>query len=129
MSGNSPIGIFDSGIGGLTVLAAVRRRLPQESILYLGDTARVPYGTKSAETVVRYSRQCAAFLVERGVKAIVVACNTASAAAIDLLEATCPVEAVDVIHHLRESDWLDTPWTGVVVEIHFVGSHRNILER
>ena len=73
-----PIGLFDSGIGGLTVMAAVRRRLPGEELVYLGDTARVPYGTKSAETVVRYSRECANFLVERGVKALVVACNTAS---------------------------------------------------
>ena len=97
MSGNSPIGIFDSGIGGLTVLAAVRRRLPQESILYLGDTARVPYGTKSAETVVRYSRQCAAFLVERGVKAIVVACNTASAYALPDLEKSFGVPVMGVV--------------------------------
>jgi glutamate racemase len=77
-----PIGIFDSGIGGLTVLAAIRRRLPHEDLLYLGDTARVPYGTKSAETVIRYARQCAQFLAQRGVKAIVVACNTASAYAL-----------------------------------------------
>lgn len=94
--GQSPIGIFDSGIGGLTVLAEVRRRLPNESILYLGDTARVPYGTKSAETVVRYARQCAAFLVERGVKALVVACNTASAYALpDLCKSfDLPVQGV-----------------------------------
>lgn len=84
MASNSKhlIGIFDSGIGGLTVFAAIRRHLPSETLLYLGDTARVPYGTKSAETIVRYARECASFLVDRGVKAIVVACNTASAHAL-----------------------------------------------
>lgn len=74
-----PIGIFDSGVGGLTVLQAVRRRLPNENLIYLGDTARVPYGTKSRATVERYAVEDAAFLVEKGVKLIVVACNTASA--------------------------------------------------
>ncbi len=77
-----PIGVFDSGIGGLTVLAALRRLMPGDSFVYLGDTARVPYGTKSSETVIRYSRQCADFLVEKDVRAIVVACNTASACAL-----------------------------------------------
>jgi glutamate racemase len=75
------IGVFDSGVGGLTVVAALRRRLPAESILYLGDTARLPYGSKSPETVTRYTRRNIEFLVERGVKAVVVACNTASALA------------------------------------------------
>lgn len=78
-----PIGVFDSGVGGLTVVAALRRHLPDESILYLGDTARLPYGTKSPATVRRYTRRNVGFLVERGVKAIVVACNTASAVALD----------------------------------------------
>jgi glutamate racemase len=76
-----PIGIFDSGIGGLTVLKAVRDRLPNESVIYLGDTARVPYGTKSRLTIERYAIEDAAFLIEKGVKMIVVACNTASAMA------------------------------------------------
>lgn len=80
-----PIGIFDSGIGGLTVFAEIKRRLPNESLIYLGDNARVPYGTKSAETVIRYSLENAAFLNSRGVKAIVVACNTASALALPAL--------------------------------------------
>jgi len=93
----APIGIFDSGIGGLTVFAAVRRRLPRESILYLGDTARVPYGTKSADTVVRYARECTGFLVERGVKAVVVACNTASAYALPDLAAGFDVPVVGVV--------------------------------
>jgi glutamate racemase len=80
------IGVFDSGVGGLTVVAALRRRLPAESILYLGDTARLPYGSKSPETVTRYTRRNIEFLVERGVKAVVVACNTASALALPHLE-------------------------------------------
>jgi glutamate racemase len=74
-----PIGIFDSGVGGLTVLRALRQRLPGESFLYLGDTARLPYGTKSPETIQQYARQAAALLMSRNVKAIVIACNTASA--------------------------------------------------
>lgn len=77
------IGVFDSGVGGLTVVSALRRRLPRESILYLGDTARLPYGSKSPDTVSRYTRKNVRFLVDRGVKAVVVACNTASALALD----------------------------------------------
>jgi len=77
-----PIGVFDSGVGGLTVLRALRDELPHEQFVYLGDTARLPYGTKSAETVVRYALQAADALVGRGIKALVVACNTASAAAL-----------------------------------------------
>jgi glutamate racemase len=81
-----PIGVFDSGVGGLTVVAALRRRLPAESILYLGDTARLPYGTKSPETVLRYTRSMIAFLTARRVKAVVVACNTASSLAVPHLQ-------------------------------------------
>lgn len=81
----APIGVFDSGVGGLTVLAALRARLGGEDFLYLGDTARLPYGTKSGETVVRYALQAADALVERGVKALVVACNTASSVALPAL--------------------------------------------
>ncbi len=76
-----PIGIFDSGVGGLTVLRAVREQLPNENIIYLGDTARVPYGTKSRTTVERYAVEDAAFLINKGVKVIIIACNTASALA------------------------------------------------
>ena len=89
-----PIGVFDSGVGGLTVVSALMRRLPGESILYLGDTARLPYGSKSASTVARYTRRNVDFLVARGVKAVVVACNTASALALDELEADLPVWGV-----------------------------------
>jgi glutamate racemase len=80
-----PIGVFDSGVGGLSVLRALRARMPGENFIYLGDTARLPYGTKSAETVVRYSLQCASALIERGIRCIVVACNTVSASALDAL--------------------------------------------
>jgi glutamate racemase len=80
------IGVFDSGVGGLTVVSALRRRLPGESILYLGDTARLPYGSKSPDTVTRYTRRNIEFLTERGVKAVVVACNTASALALPDLD-------------------------------------------
>jgi glutamate racemase len=80
-----PIGVFDSGVGGLTVLRALRERLPSESVIYLGDTARVPYGTKSVESVVRYAIQATDHLVARGVKLLVIACNTASAVSIDAL--------------------------------------------
>jgi glutamate racemase len=80
-----PIGVFDSGVGGLTVLKALRARLPGESYLYLGDTARLPYGTKSSQTVARYAQQAAQLLVDRGVKLLVIACNTASAVAVEHL--------------------------------------------
>lgn len=80
------IGVFDSGVGGLTVLRRLVEALPAERFVYLGDTARLPYGTKSAATVERYSVQCAGLLVERGIKALVVACNTASAVALPALE-------------------------------------------
>ncbi len=84
------IGVFDSGVGGLTVVAALRRRLPAASILYLGDTARLPYGTKSRRTVLRYSQANVDFLERRGVDALVVACNTASAMALDDLVVKTP---------------------------------------
>ena len=91
MSSPEPlIGVFDSGVGGLTVVAALRRRLPAASILYLGDTARLPYGTKSRRTVLRYSQANVDFLERRGVDALVVACNTASAMALDDLVVRTP---------------------------------------
>ena len=81
----APIGVFDSGVGGLTVLAALRMRMPHERFVYLGDTARLPYGTKTGGTVARYALQAARCLMQRDVKMIVVACNTASAVAIEPL--------------------------------------------
>ena len=83
---NAPIGVFDSGVGGLTVAREIMRNLPDERIVYFGDTARVPYGSKSKATVLRYSRHIVRFLKTQKVKAIVVACNTASALALDTIE-------------------------------------------
>lgn len=93
----APLGVFDSGLGGLTVARALLTALPNERIIYLGDTARVPYGTRSAQTVVRYARGCAELLIERGVKGIVVACNTVSAVAIDILRAELDLPIIGVI--------------------------------
>lgn len=93
-----PIGIFDSGMGGLTVMAAIRRRLPDEALVYLGDTARLPYGTKSADTVTRYAVQAALALKRFDIKLLVVACNTASAAALPVLrQSLAPLPVVGVI--------------------------------
>jgi glutamate racemase len=94
---HSPIGVFDSGVGGLTVLKALIERLPLESTVYLGDTARVPYGTKSGEVVTKYSLANADVLLEYGVKVLVVACNTASAVALPALRAALPIPVVGVI--------------------------------
>ena len=85
-----PIGLFDSGVGGLTVLSAMRALMPDESYLFLGDTARLPYGTKSPETIVRYALQATAKLVERHIKLLVVACNTATSVALPALRAAYP---------------------------------------
>ena len=87
---DAPIGVFDSGVGGLTVLRALTEALPAQDFIYLGDTARLPYGTKSPDTVSRYSLQCAQALLERGIGALVVACNTASASALGALNARYP---------------------------------------
>ena len=92
-----PIGVFDSGIGGLTVVSALRTLLPNESIFYLGDTARVPYGGKSASTVQRYSVEIVAMLLEENAKTVVVACNTASAVALSQLTESVPVAVTGVI--------------------------------
>lgn len=98
MSDDRRIGVFDSGVGGLTVLQALRRELPGEPLVYLGDTARLPYGTKSAETVVRYANRAVAHLLQRDVKLLVVACNTASALALDSVRETVgPVPVVGVV--------------------------------
>ena len=92
-----PIGVFDSGIGGLTVAAALRRELPEESIFYIGDTARVPYGGKSASTIERYSLEISGMLLAEGAKAIVVACNTASALAVPRMQELLRVPVIGVI--------------------------------
>ncbi len=94
---SAPLGIFDSGVGGLTVVRAVQELLPNEDILYLGDTARVPYGSKSPETIRQFAAEDGAYLVERGVKAIVVACNTATAHALPKLREDLNVPVIGVI--------------------------------
>jgi len=93
----APLGVFDSGIGGLTVARALFERLPHESVIYFGDTARVPYGPKSPDTVRRYAGEILTYLLGRGVKALVVACNTISAQALDYLTQRSPVPLVGVI--------------------------------
>ena len=97
ISNDSPIGIFDSGVGGLTVFRALERRLPNESLIYLGDTARVPYGTRSLATVERYAIEDAGFVRSRDVKVIVIACNTASAYAANRLREVFDVPVIGVI--------------------------------
>ena len=94
---NAPIGVFDSGVGGLTVAREITRQLPRESIVYFGDTARVPYGSKSKDTIIRYSRQIVRFLQTKNVKAIVVACNTASAFALDAIESELDIPVIGVV--------------------------------
>lgn len=94
---NAPIGVFDSGVGGLTVAREIMRQLPGESLVYFGDTARVPYGSKSKNTVCKYSRQIVNFLMSQNVKAIVIACNTASALAMEEIQQTVDIPVVDVV--------------------------------
>jgi glutamate racemase len=94
---SAPIGVFDSGLGGLTVAHAIMRQLPNESLVYFGDTARVPYGPKSPDTVRRYSNEIGFYLLEQGVKAIVVACNTATAHALPQLRDELPVPVIGVV--------------------------------
>ena len=93
----APIGVFDSGVGGLTVAREIMRQLPPERIIYFGDTARVPYGSKSKETIIRYSRQIIHFLESKGVKAIVVACNTASAFALETIRPEMKIPIIGVV--------------------------------
>ncbi|MDR3092328.1 MAG: glutamate racemase [Endomicrobium sp.] len=94
---NNPIGIFDSGFGGLTVMSAINKALPLESLIYFGDTAHVPYGTKSKNAVIKFSKEIVAFLIEHKVKLIVIACNTASAFALPILQKTLKVPVIGVI--------------------------------
>ncbi len=97
MASSAPIGVFDSGIGGLTVVRELLAQLPEEDIIYFGDTARVPYGPKSPETVCRYSNEIVSFLREEGVKAVVIACNTATAHALESVRANFDLPIVGVI--------------------------------
>lgn len=93
----APIGVFDSGVGGLTVAREIMRQLPDERIVYFGDTARVPYGSKSKETIIRFSRQIIRFLKTKNVKAIVVACNTASALALEEIQSELDIPIIGVL--------------------------------
>ncbi len=97
MNKSNPIGVFDSGIGGLTVVKQLKQFLPKENIVYFGDTARVPYGTKSNSTVIEYAIQDARFLINKNVKLIVVACNTASSVALDVLREKFGVPIIGMI--------------------------------
>lgn len=98
LDAHMPIGLFDSGIGGLTVLHALRRRLPRENLIYLGDTARLPYGTKGKETIIRYSQRATQKLVDSGIKMLVIACNTATSAALPTLrEQFAPLPVMGVV--------------------------------
>ncbi len=94
---SAPIGVFDSGVGGLTVAREIMRHLPNENIVYFGDTARVPYGSKSKDTIIRYSRQIINFLKTKDVKAIVIACNTASALALDVVRGESDIPIIGVV--------------------------------
>lgn len=94
---SDPVGVFDSGVGGLTVAREIMRHLPNENIVYFGDTARVPYGSKSKDNIIRYSRQIINFLKTKGVKAIVIACNTASALALDVVREESDIPIIGVV--------------------------------
>src|SRR5512132_726523 len=96
-NGARPIGVFDSGVGGLTVFREIARALPGEALIYLGDSARVPYGTKSPATVVRYSLEAAQHLMERDISMLVVACNTATAAALPTLQSRLSIPVIGVV--------------------------------
>lgn len=119
-----PVGVFDSGIGGLTAVRELFRQLPQESVLYFGDTARLPYGNKSRETITRFSLEITNFLVRQNVKCVVVACNTASSHALDALRARFDVPIVDVIEPAAHAAVHASPkgMIGVVGTLATVGS-------
>lgn len=97
MANKAPIGVFDSGVGGLTVVKEIMNQIPGESIIYFGDTARLPYGSKSKKTVITYTRQIIRFLMDRDVKAIVIACNTASAFALETLKSEFDIPIIGVV--------------------------------
>jgi glutamate racemase len=121
---NRPIGVFDSGMGGLTVMRALMARLPNESFVYLGDTARLPYGSKSADTVTRYAVQCAHALTQHGIKLLVVACNTASSTALpSLMQALAPTPVIGVIEPGAEAAVAAAP-TGRIAVIATEGTVR-----
>lgn len=130
---DAPVGVFDSGVGGLTVAREIMRNLPSEKIVYFGDTARVPYGNKSRDTVLRYSRQIVRFLKEQGVKAIVVACNTASAFALDVIRQEEEIPILGVIEPGARvaAEKTENKRVGVIGTLGTVGSgiHESFLKR
>ncbi len=122
---DAPIGVFDSGVGGLTVAREIMRNLPAERIVYFGDTARVPYGTKSKDTVLRYSRQIIHFLMQEGVKAIVIACNTASAYALDTVQEEFDIPIIGVVKPGAKvaAEATENKRIGVIGTAATIGSH------
>ena len=133
MDRNAPIGVFDSGIGGLTVAREIMRQMPQERIVYFGDTARVPYGSKSKDTVIRYSSQIVHFLREQNVKAIVIACNTASAFALEAVQDKLDIPVLGVIEAGARvaAEETKNKRVGVIGTVGTVGSgiHESYLKR
>lgn len=122
---SAPIGVFDSGIGGLTVVRELIRQLPNESIVYFGDTARVPYGPKSPDTVLRYSQEIAGFLEKQGIKTLVVACNTATAHAVPALSQDLKIPVIGVIEPGAKAAAAATRSGGIGV----IGTHGTIKSR
>ena len=130
---NAPVGVFDSGVGGLTVAREIMRNLPSEKIVYFGDTARVPYGSKSKDTVIRYSSQIVHFLREQNVKAIVIACNTASAFALEAVQDKLDIPVLGVIEAGARvaAEETKNKRVGVIGTVGTVGSgiHESYLKR
>ena len=121
----APIGVFDSGVGGLTVVREIVRQLPNENVIYFGDTARVPYGSKSKDTVLKFSRQIVRFLMTKNVKAIVVACNTASALALEDMRDELSVPVIGVVRPGAKmaADVTETKNVGVIATDATIKSH------
>ncbi len=124
---DASLGVFDSGLGGLTVVRALSQILPHENLIYLGDTARVPYGTRSADTVVKYAKGCARVLVDRGVKALIIACNTVSSVAIDILRAEFDLPVIGVVEPgasaaVKAIEGFVAPQTGLPPRIGVLGT-------
>ena len=124
MKNKLPIGIFDSGLGGLTVLKSLQELLPNESFIYVGDTAHVPYGNKSKDAVIRYSRGITKFLISNNVKLIIVACNTASSVAIRILQKQFMIPIIDVISPVQKL--LDTDYYTTIKKIGIIGTYNTI---
>jgi len=126
------IGVFDSGVGGLTVLKALRENFPEVDLFYIGDTARVPYGNRSPQTVIRYSIECATFLVEKGVDILVVACNTASSYALEALRVKFALPVIGVVEPgVREALKVTKGKVGVIGTLATVrsGTYQRLLRR